>query len=130
MSQQNVHTACRSWEQVRAEIPYELYDEDVRIDNMPEWPIQGPYHGHEGLRQWWADLSDVFEDLQFEVDEVYDLDEERVLTVVTALATATHTRIPQQHQWASLLTFKDGRIVRAQGYFTRAQALEAVGLSE
>jgi ketosteroid isomerase-like protein len=123
-------SCCRSWEQVRAEIPYELYDEDVRIDNMPEWPIQGPYHGHEGLRQWWADLGDVFEDLQFEVDEVYDLDEERVLTVVTAVATATHTRIPQRHQWASLLTFKDGRIVRAQGSFTRAQALEAVGLSE
>ena len=97
---------------------------------MPEWPIQGPYHGHEGLRRWWRDVGDVFSDLRFEVEDVFDLDDGRVLTVQRATGTAVHTGLPQELQWASLLSFRGGKIVHAQGYFSRQQALEAVGRSE
>ena len=33
-------------------------------------------------------------------------------------------------QWATKWTIRDGKVLRAYGYLTRAEALEAAGLSE
>jgi ketosteroid isomerase-like protein len=132
MSQENVDLVRRSWRAVSSdgELPFELYDADLRIENMPEFPIQGPYDGHEGLAQWWEDLTEVIEDLRFEVKEVIDLGDERVLSVQRALGRATHTGIEMDVLWASVVTLREGKIVRLQGYWTPEQAREAVGLSE
>jgi ketosteroid isomerase-like protein len=132
MSQENVDLVRRSWRAVSSdgELPFELYDADLRIQNMPEFPIQGPYDGHEGLAQWWEDLTEVIEDLRFEVKEVIDLDDERVLSVQRALGRATHTGIEMDVLWASVVTLREGKIVRLQGYWTPEQAREAVGLRE
>jgi ketosteroid isomerase-like protein len=132
MSQENVDLVRRSWQAVSSdgELPFGLYDADLRIENMPEFPIQGPYDGHEGLAQWWEDLIEVIEDLRFEVKEVIDLGDERVLSVQRALGRATHTGIEMDVLWASVVTLREGKIVRLQGYWTPEQAREAVGLRE
>jgi ketosteroid isomerase-like protein len=132
MSQENMDLVRRSWQSVSSdgELPFELYDADLRIENMPEFPIQGPYDGHEGLAQWWEDLIEVIEDLRFEVKEVIDLGDERVLSVQRALGRATHTGIEMDVLWASVVTLREGKIVRLQGYWTPEQAREAVGLRE
>jgi ketosteroid isomerase-like protein len=132
MSQENVDLVRRSWRAVSSdgELPFELYDADLLIQNMPEFPIQGPYDGHEGLAQWWEDLTEVIEDLRFEVKEVIDLGDERVLSVQRALGRATHTGIEMDVLWASVVTLREGKIVRLQGYWTPEQAREAVGLRE
>ena len=132
MSRENVDVVRRVWQAISSDgdLPFELWDVDLRIDNMPEWPIRGPYHGHEGLARWRADLAEVIEDLHFEVKEVIDLDEERVLSVLRATGRASHTGIEMDHVWASVLTLREGKIVHALGYWTPEQAREAVGLRE
>ena len=122
----------RVWQAVSSngELPFELWDEDLRIDNMPEFPIRGPYHGYEGLARWRDDIAEVIEDLRFDVEEVIDLDEERVLSIQRAFGRASHTGIEMDVLWASVLTLRDGKIVHAQGYWTPEQARQAVGLSE
>jgi ketosteroid isomerase-like protein len=132
MSQENVDLVRRSWQAVSSdgELPFELYNADLRIENMPEFPIQGPYDGHEGFAQWWEDLIEVIEDLRFEVKEVIDLGDGRVLSVQRALGRATHTGIEMDVLWASVVTLREGKIVRLQGYWTPEQAREAVGLRE
>jgi ketosteroid isomerase-like protein len=132
MSQENTEVVRQAWQATRsdAELPFELWDPDLRIENMPEFPIQGLYAGHEGFARWWEDLTEVIEDLRFEVEEVIDLGNERVLSVQRALGRATHTGIEMDVLWASVLTLREGKIVRAQGYWTPEQAREAVGLSD
>ena len=132
MSQEDVDVVKRAWEAVSShgDLPFDLWDEAVQMDNMPEFPIQGAYYGHEGLAQWREDIAEVIEDLRFDVKEVIDLDEDRVLSVQRALGRAAHTGIEMDVLWASVLTLRDGKIVRAQGYWTPEQAREAVGLSE
>jgi hypothetical protein len=41
-----------------------------------------------------------------------------------------HSGLPADVQWASVMTISGGRLLRAQGYLTRADALRAVGLGE
>ena len=111
------------------ELPLELWDPNLRIQNMPEFPIQAAYDGHEGLARWRDDIGEVIEDLRFDVEEI-DLGDERVLSVQRATGRASHSGIAMDIQWASVLTLRDGKIVHAQGYWTREQAREAVGLRE
>jgi hypothetical protein len=41
-----------------------------------------------------------------------------------------HTQIEVDLPWAVVWTIRDGKALRAQGYATKGEALEAVGLSE
>jgi ketosteroid isomerase-like protein len=132
MSQENVDLVRRVWEVISSDgdLPFELWDANLRIENMPEFPIRGPYEGHQGLARWRDDLAEVIEDLRFEVKEVIGLDEEHVLSVQRALGRASYTGITMDHVWASVLTLRKGKIVHARGYWTPEQAREAAGLSE
>ena len=122
----------RAWGAISShgELPFEVWDEDLRVDNMPEWPIRGPYEGHEGLVHWRDDLCEVIENLHFDVREVIELDDGRVLSIQRATGRAVHTGIEMDVLWASVLTLRNGKIVHAQGYWTPEQAREAAGLSE
>jgi ketosteroid isomerase-like protein len=109
----------------RGELDVELYAPDIRIDNVKGFPITGPYFGHDGVRQWLADLSEIIEDFALEIDEVVPLDDERVLTTQRLKGRFSHTGIEVDEPWASTTTFRDGLITRAQGFASRKQALRA-----
>jgi ketosteroid isomerase-like protein len=106
----------------------ELCDEDIVIENVAGFPITGPYRGHAGLQQWWDDLADAFEELRIEVDELVELDEERVLTTQRLVGRFAKTGIEVDTPWASVISVRDGKIVRMAGYASKARALRALGL--
>jgi hypothetical protein len=76
MSHQNVELV-RRWAECLAggELPLELSDPELRLDNIVQFPITGPY-GHRGLRGWWQGVAEAFEEIRFEVEKLIDLDEE------------------------------------------------------
>jgi ketosteroid isomerase-like protein len=53
-----------------------------------------------------------------------------VLMLLRVTGTASHTGIEIDYEWAAVWTMRDGKLLRAQGYLNRADALEAVGLSQ
>jgi len=131
MSQENVELVQRWFGFLgRSELPLHLTAEDVEIDNIKDFPVQGPYSGHSGMQIWWDDLSEAFETFRVELIDCALLDAERVLTENRAAGRFRGTGIPLDFPWASVITVRDGKVVRAIGYFSRSQALEAVGLSE
>jgi hypothetical protein len=77
MSHQNVELVRRWAERLAGgELPLELSDPELRLDNIVQFPITGPYHGHEGLRRWWQDVAEASEEIRFEVEELIDLDDQ------------------------------------------------------
>ena len=128
MSQENVEIVKRAFEFFsRGELPFEVCDPEIRIDNIPESPIPGPYHGHEGLRRWWEDITDGIQGLRIELDEVIDLGDDRVLAMVRTFGGELIEQLPT---WAVLHWVRNGLVVRTAGYLRKEQALEAAGLSE
>jgi uncharacterized protein len=109
--------------------PLDLCDDRIEIGNVAQFLVQGPYHGHAGVRQWVADAFDVISNRRFELDEAIDTgDGETVVTVQRALGHSSHTGLELELPWAAVWTIRDGKVVRIQGYASKAKALEAVGL--
>jgi ketosteroid isomerase-like protein len=129
MSEENVEVARRWLDGLaRGELSLEMCDPELLVENIAEFPITGPYHGHEGLRRWWEDVAEAFDEIRFELEELIDVDDERVLSVQRIVGRFRRTGIPTDTPWASLIWVKDGKITRAVGYASRGRALKAAGL--
>jgi ketosteroid isomerase-like protein len=133
MSQENLEVVRRWWASFNDEgMPsLDLCDEQVEVRNPPAFPVRGSYHGHEGVRQWRADVFDVIDDVNVEAEKLFDAgDGETVVMFLRLRGVAIYTRIPIDETWAAVWTIRGGKLVYAQGYISRREALEAAGLSE
>lgn len=109
--------------------PLDLCDERIEIINPDEFPLTGPYHGHEGVRQWASDVYDVLEDAHVEAEEVVGGEGEAVVAVLRQTGRWKYTQLATDARWAAVMTIRDGKLAHAQGYLSKAQAIEAAGLA-
>jgi hypothetical protein len=49
-----------------------LADDQIEVESRLV-PMEGGYHGHEGLRRWWKTFLGAFPDYNLEVEELRDL---------------------------------------------------------
>jgi ketosteroid isomerase-like protein len=111
-----------------------LYDQEVEWDTShhPMAEISegfGRRHGHEGLRSWFREWYEAFEDFEHELQEVIEVGE-RVVSVGIDRGRGRRSGLPIDRQIAGVWTIRGGRIVRVAWFATRDEALEAAGLSE
>ena len=142
MSEENVEIVRRWWAALNKDgtPPLELCDERIEISNPASFPNRGPYRGHNGVHEWMVDTWEVIDEPHHEVEEVIDVgDGETVVSVQRTTGRMSHSQLNvdlqseegrQGAQWAAVWTISGGRALSAQGYMTRAEALEAAGLSE
>ena len=133
MSQENVEIVRRWWAGFNKDglPPFDLCDERIEIRNPEEFPITGPYHGHDGVRQWASDAWEVIDEIRVEPEEILEVGEgDTVVAVLRTSGHMRHTGLPAKVQRAAVVTMRSGKLAHAQGYLTKAEALEAVGLRE
>jgi len=76
------------------------------------------------------DWLDMFDDFRAEPVEVIDAGEDKVIAVVRISGRAKLSGVETEMTYAELSTFRDGKVAWGRQYWTRAEALEAAGLSE
>jgi ketosteroid isomerase-like protein len=132
MSQEDAEVVRRIYElgQEAGSEFFDLIHPDGVFENVAEFPITGPYIGHEGVRRWREDIVEVVEDAEFILEELRDLGAGLVLTVQRLRGHARHTGIEMDVAWATLWRVDGGRVRYGTGYLTKEKALEAAGLSE
>jgi ketosteroid isomerase-like protein len=133
MSAENVETLRRYHDLLNEtrEPPVELVDPDIEIHMFRGSPISGPYLGHDGLRQWSRDTFDVIDAWRLELDEVVTGDDPDVMVALQRfVGRMKHTDLAANFPLAVVVRFRDGRIVRFEGYRDASEALEAAGLPE
>jgi ketosteroid isomerase-like protein len=109
----------------------DLLDEQIEIRTVPEFPVGGEYHGHEGMRQWATEIWEVFSEFHNKLEELIEVgDGDTIVSVQKTHGRMRHTGLETRFRWAVVWTLKDGKAAAAHGYATKAQALEAAGLSE
>jgi ketosteroid isomerase-like protein len=106
----------------------EMCDPEVEIVNWAESPIPGPYYGHDGVRQWWNDIADAFEGVRFHFMQIERIDAEWVVTAQRLVGTFRLTGIEIDAPWGSVISVRDGKILKAVGYSSPRAARRAVGL--
>jgi ketosteroid isomerase-like protein len=85
----------------------DLCDEQMELRNPAEFPVRGPYRGHDGVRQWATEVWEVFTDLHFEVEEIIEAaDGETIVSVQRTVGRMRHTQIPTDDRWATVWTWE------------------------
>jgi ketosteroid isomerase-like protein len=87
------------------------------------------YHGHGGLRRWSRDFYDALEDVEAELVEVTDLGDSQVLVLLNYRGRGRGSGLDFEFtHMVGIFTVVKGRVIRADWYRDKAQALEAVGI--
>jgi ketosteroid isomerase-like protein len=136
MSRENVELVRRSVEAIPRGVEDDVEELLSYID--PEGELHSAivggaeanvYRGHEGFRRWVADSFESFEEVRNEWSEFRDLDT-RVLAFGHVKARGRGSGMVLESPMAWVFTVRGGKIVKADGFLSHADALEAVGLSE
>jgi len=89
----------------------------------------GTYHGHDGARDWWNNLLEVFPDFTIEVVSVRDAGQ----LTLSELRNRVHgegSAAPLEESVWQVSEWRDGQVLRWQMYASEHDALEAAGLEE
>ena len=110
----------------------DYFDPDVEYSRIgAETPdMEGRWIGRDEMRAAMLVYLRPFSDLQIEAERIIDLGEDRVLVLSRQTAHGKQSGVPIAHEFGDLFTLPDGKIVRLDSYWNRADALEAAGLSE
>jgi ketosteroid isomerase-like protein len=113
--------------------PFDIYSEDIvwdvsrmRTAFLYTRPI---YQGHEGVRQLWREGLAAFGEIDMDPEELVDAGDQ-IVAVVHERQIGRASGAPVEGAHAAVWTLAEGRITRVELFDDRAQALEAVGLSE
>jgi ketosteroid isomerase-like protein len=135
MSRENVEVTYRYMEGFNAEGLSGIerfWDPAVTWHTDPNVPEPGVYTGCEALRTYLQGFLRALGVFKVEIHDVIDLGEHDVLAITTVAGhpLGATTRETQFLNWAFVLTFREGKIVRIRSFFDKARAFEAVGLLE
>jgi ketosteroid isomerase-like protein len=100
------------------------YADDVRLIVGPPYINSGTFEGAEAIGEWFGDwMSQFGTDLRFEITELAELDDGRVLLVadVHARGRASGAPVVGQVIWAYRLS--GGKITEVTSHETREQAV-------
>ena len=86
------------------------------------------YHGEEGLRQFFADMDEEWNDMRTELDELRDADG-TVIVLGRFHATGKASGIEVDWPAAWVCEMRDGKTARLQAYTDQQEALRVAGLA-
>jgi ketosteroid isomerase-like protein len=115
------------------DLPPELREMFSYLDPDVEWNTAFAgmsFRGHLGCAKGWDWLTEVAEDYRVTLLEVTDLGADRVLAAVDRHVKGRGSEIEVSAPMFSVVTLRAGVIARMDEYSNRAEALEAVRLSE
>ena len=92
-------------------------------------PVQGAFHGHEGIREFFADNAESFDVFHVTLEDARDHGD-RVAGIGTLRIRGKGSGAEAVVPTAVVLTFAQGKVVRFEEFGERARALEAAGLAE
>jgi ketosteroid isomerase-like protein len=90
--------------------------------------LVGEWRGVDAMWGAMADYIRAFDDMRMEIDELIEVDADRILALDRHMARGRASTARVEHELASLFTLRDGVIVRLVGYWDRADALRDAGL--
>jgi ketosteroid isomerase-like protein len=131
MSQENVDIVRRVFETYNAadmDAFRELYDPDVIVRTVEDWPEPGPYVGREAVMRFFEQLRDTLDaSTLVPISDFIDAGDR--VAVRYTWRGAGHG--PDLNMELTLVfTMRKGRVFYQEFFWNHAEALEAAGLSE
>jgi ketosteroid isomerase-like protein len=108
-----------------------FWSSDCEYQPAMERDLGGPssYRGRSGIRRWWREMMETWEEPRSEVHEVRSAGD-KVLVSITLHATGKASGAVVAAAFFQVGLIRDGKIVRGRDFADRAEALEDIGLPE
>lgn len=121
------HAYDEAWNTGDLEALVALADEDIVLTTTGAFPdIQPQYRGHDGIRRFWADVRDPWEELSIEVVSVTERGDE-ILTLLRFRARGREG-MSVDMKFGQVGKLRDGLVISIVSYADWASAAAAVGL--
>jgi ketosteroid isomerase-like protein len=104
----------------------ELFCEDVELREIAEMPDAAVYHGHEGVRRWFAGVTASMGDFRFRPGSAWWGEGTNVVEVHGS-AVGTGSGVPIEWTVYVVSWLRGDRIARTQGFLDRDEAMAAAG---
>ena len=133
MSEEEVELARETWRvfgERGIDGVLDFFAEDCVSEDTPQTPDRAIYVGREGVRAMWGRFAESWGDVELQPVEFIDAGE-GVVVVTSMRGRGKGSGTPVDALIAFANEFSvDGKIIRQRAFFSRSEALEAVGLSE
>jgi ketosteroid isomerase-like protein len=118
-----IMAAVPDWERVRS-----MLHPDVRLDEH-RMPDGGVYRGREEFGRFFERWFGTWDDLRLTAERISEHGD-RVLVFLRVEGRGKGSGVPVVIHAADIWTIRDGKIASLEGFPDRAEALEAMGLSD
>ena len=135
MSQENVEIVRRVYDAAArrdGDAVLALYDPEIEWDWTRVSGLFGQgglYRGHERLRQWFREWSEGLDSIKYEAVDLIAAGD-RVISESDMRGRGRASGVEVGDTLYAVWTIREGKVVRVVWFPTRAEALEAAGLSE
>jgi ketosteroid isomerase-like protein len=122
-----VRQGVESYNARDAEASLAFFDPDCEWHPFLSTEVEGApaYRGHEGLRQWFRDTDEMFSEVEWRVETVRDLGDDRVLVLGHIHARGRTSGAEVSSPIGHLFEFRAGKVLRGWAYASHEQALRA-----
>ena len=101
-----------------------LSDPEVEVVSLIAESEGGTYRGHAGVREWWRDVAGSLGGIQFEAEEIRELDDETLLVRVRTAGEVADVQV-EQVMWQAI-AIRDGLALWWQPFRSEQEALEGL----
>ncbi len=108
----------------------ELYDPGIKFLPLTGTQVEsGGYSGHAGVRDYFAEVADLWEELRPYAENVEVIGND-VVVLGGCAVRGRGSQVESDSPMAWVITVRNGKITSHRGYRTSLEALDAAGLSE
>ena len=132
MSQENVDSlraVYEQWGRGNFQAGLDLYDPHVLFIPLADAPERGPYLGRESISEFMRTWLEPWTNLTVTADEFIEA-ENSVVVSVHQRGVGQESGAPAEVRFFQVWSFRGPAVTRLEHFRDRAEALEAVGLSE
>jgi ketosteroid isomerase-like protein len=98
---------------------------DFELHERPDLPDAKVHRGREESKAFWRKLQEVFAEVRWEVREFTEIGDV-VLVEGTVVGLGRGSDVPFHAEEANVFWFRDGALVKLQGFPSREAALQAI----
>ena len=132
MSEENVELVRRfidAWSAQDRALMFELLHPDAVFHSAITNVVGETFEGRDQILGVFDRWAEEWSEIRWEVDELIDADESRVVTLHKVFATGRASGIETVRELGGVVEIRDGRVVSQWIYLDRNEALEAAGLA-
>jgi ketosteroid isomerase-like protein len=133
MSEEGVERARRGFEALqRGDLTWfeDMTTPDLVMVQPPEVPDAKIYEGPNAIVEAMEDWPTQWEDFRMDLIEIIDVSEDVVVSVTRHRGRGRESGIEMDFEVFYVQRGRDGKLARLEMFFSREQALDAVGLRE